>query len=68
MADQFEKWDRFTRNYKETGDAMRAKRWLAYEEWAAERRRLRLQAQADTLAAKSAVKASGSVSEVITRS
>lgn len=39
MADQFEKWDRFMRNYRVTSDAMKAKRWLAYEDWAIKRRR-----------------------------
>jgi hypothetical protein len=64
MADKFEKWDRFYKHYKETGNATKAKRWVAYEDWAAKRwgwhrasaEKMRieaLKAQADKLAEES---------------
>ena len=53
MTDQFAKWDRFMAHYKHTGNAAKAKRWLAYEEWKEAKRLKRLREAADNLANQS---------------
>lgn len=67
MKDQFEKWDRFYRNYQRTRDPHKALVWTEYEIWVEKRRLKHFASYALRLATESHLRACGKASKPTTK-